>query len=86
MAICIVESLLLFSLVAVLYRFFKGPSLWDRLLAYNSASNRVVVLLAIAAVVFEQPLYVDVAIVYAALSFLGVVILARFMERGEGHR
>jgi multisubunit Na+/H+ antiporter MnhF subunit len=27
-----------------------------------------------------------VAIVYAALSFLGVVILARFMERGEGHR
>jgi len=45
-----------------------------------------VVLLAIVAIVSKQQIYLDVAIVYAALSFLGVVILARFMERGEGYR
>ena len=78
--------LLILTLVAVLYRLILGPTSWDRLLAYNSASNRVVILLAIAGVVLNQPAYLDVAIVYAALSFLGVVILARFMERGEGHR
>ncbi|MCK4355861.1 hypothetical protein KAW44_02125, partial [Candidatus Bipolaricaulota bacterium] len=62
------------------------PTQWDRLLAYNAASNRVFVLLAVVAIFAEQPTYLDVAIVYAALSFLGVVILARFMERGGGYR
>jgi len=81
----IAEVFLLLALVAVLYRLCLGPTPWDRLLAYNAASNRVVVLLAIAAIVFDHPFYLDVAIVYAALSFLGVVILARSMERG-GHR
>lgn len=80
------EAVLLLSIVAVLYRLFRGPTSWDRLLVYNSASNRVVVLLAVVAVVSKQQIYLDVAIVYAALSFLGVVILARFMERGEGYR
>ena len=78
--------LLLLTLVAVLYRLFLGPTAWDRLLAYNSASNRVIILLAGAGVFLNQSVYLDAAIVYAALSFLGVVILARFMERGEGHR
>ncbi len=83
----IAESLLLLlTLAAVLYRLILGPTSWDRLLAYNSASNRIVILLAMAAVGLNQSAYLDVAIVYAALSFLGVVILARFMERGEGHR
>lgn len=82
----LVEAVLLLSIVAVLYRLFWGPTSWDRLLAYNSASNRVVVLLAIVAIVSKQQIYLDVAIVYAALSFLGVVILARFMEGGEGYR
>lgn len=82
----IAEVLILLSLVAILYRLFRGPTPWDRLLAYNSATNRVVALLAIVAVVSDQQVYLNVTIVYAALSFLGVVILARFMERGEGHR
>ena len=64
----------------------RGPTAWDRLLAYNSAANRVTGVLAISAVVLHQPVLLDVAIVYAALSFIGVVALARFMERGEGFR
>jgi multicomponent Na+:H+ antiporter subunit F len=77
----IVEVLLLFSCLCVLFRLWRGPTAWDRLLAYNTASNRVVVLLAVIGVGTEQAVYVDVAITYAAISFLGVVILARFMER-----
>ena len=79
------SAVLLVTLAVVLFRLFLGPTPWDRLLAYNSASNRVAVLLATAGVVLKQSAYLDVAIVYAALSFLGVVILARFMERGEEH-
>lgn len=80
------ETVLLLSFAVVLYRFFHGPTQWDRLLAYNSASNRVIIILAIVAILTKQDIYLDVAIVYAALSFLGLVILARFTERGEGYR
>jgi multicomponent Na+:H+ antiporter subunit F len=82
----IAEGFLLLSLVALLYRLVRGPTPWDRLLAYNCASNRVFVLLATVAVLTERTLYLDVTLIYAALSFLGVVILARFMEGGGGHR
>lgn len=82
----IIEAALLLSLVAILVRLLRGPTPWDRLLAYNSASNRVVAVLAIAAVATERSFLLDVAVVYVALSFLGIVILARFMERGGTNR
>jgi len=82
----IVEGILLLSLAAILWRLLAGPTPWDRLLAYNSASNRVVAVLAIAAVTAGRSVVLDVAVVYVALSFLGIVVLARFMERGGVNR
>jgi len=80
------EGLLLAAVVAVAYRLWRGPTQWDRLLAYNAASNRIVVLLVIAAILRHEVVLLDLSVVYAALSFLGVVVLARFIERGEGFR
>jgi multicomponent Na+:H+ antiporter subunit F len=82
----IAEGVLLLSLAGVLTRLVRGPSHGDRLLAYNSAANRVFVLLAVIGTFSDRPAFLSVSVVYAALSFLGVVILARFTERGGGHR
>ena len=82
----IVEGFLLISFLAVLYRLFYGPSPWDRLLAYNAASNRLIGLLALLAVAVGKEFYLDMIVVYAGVSFLGVLVIARFMERGELHR
>ena len=82
----VIEGVLLATIVPLLFILVRGPTAWDRLLAYNSAANRVAAVLAIASVVLHQPVLLDVAIIYAALSFIGVVALARFMERGEGFR
>ncbi len=81
-----VEGLLSFALLLLLFRLWRGPTSWDRLLAYNSASNRAVLILAVASIALGEPVFLDVAITYAALSFLGVVILARFLEREGGFR
>lgn len=82
----IVETLILCSLAPVLLLLWRGPSAWDRLLAYNTASNRIVVAVCLIAVATHETIYLDVAIGYAALSFLGVVIISRFLERGGGNR
>ena len=80
------EAATLLGLAALIVRLVIGPTPWDRLLAANSASTRVVTLMAIAAVALDEAVYLDVAVVYVALSFLGVVILARSLERGMSHR
>jgi multicomponent Na+:H+ antiporter subunit F len=56
------------------------------LIAYNTASNRIVIAICLVAVATGETIYLDVAVGYAALSFLGVVIISRFLERGGGHR
>jgi len=81
-----VELVLLALMVAILWRLVRGPTPWDRLLAYNTASNRIVALLAIGAVISNQAFLLDVAVVYIALSVVGIIILARSMERSGGTR
>ena len=82
----IVEALVLCSLAPVLVLLWRGPTAWDRLLAYNTASSRIVIVVCLVAVASSETVYLDVVIGYAALSFLGVVIVSRFLERGGGHR
>lgn len=82
----VIEGIILATILPLLWLFGKAPTAWDRLVAYNSAANRVTAALAIAAVVLNRAVLLDVAILYAALSFIGVVALARFMERGGGFR
>ena len=82
----VIETLVLASLLPVLVLLWRGPTAWDRLLAYNTASNRIVIVICLLAVATRETMYLDVAVGYAALSFLGVVIISRFLERGGGHR
>lgn len=82
----VIDTLVLCSLVPILILLWRGPTAWDRLLAYNTASNRIVLVVCLVAVASRQAIYLDVAIGYAALSFLGVIIVARFLERGGGQR
>jgi len=82
----VVEALLLTAVVSVVYRLWRGPTQWDRLLAYNAASNRIVVLLVMTAVLRHKIVLLDLSVVYATLSFLRRRARPRFIERGEGFR
>jgi len=70
------------SLVVVLWRLYRGPTSWDRLLAYNAVSNRGILLLVLVGISEGRTVLLDVALVYGMLSFLGVVIVSQFLERG----
>jgi len=78
----VVEIAVAASLVVVLWRLFRGPTAWDRLLAYNAVSNRGILLLALVGIAEGRTVLLDVALVYGMLSFLGVVIVSQFLERG----
>ncbi|MCK5739096.1 cation:proton antiporter [bacterium] len=73
-------SLLALSIVFI--RFLRGPSVLNRVVAFDVSSIISISVIVILAHLFERFIYVDVAIVYGLLSFLGVLVVARCYERG----
>lgn len=63
-------------------RLVLGPTGADRAVALDAMTIMSVSLIAVIAVIARRVIYLDVALVYALVSFLGVVALARYLERG----
>lgn len=70
------------ALLLALYRFIKGPSTADRVVAFDGLTIIGITGIVLAALVEGRGIYLDVALVYALLSFLGVIVIARYLERG----
>ena len=64
-----------------LVRAIKGPTLADRIIATNMICAKTILLIVIVGVNLGESFLVDVALVYALLSFLAVVVLTRIMLR-----
>lgn len=65
-----------------LIRFLIGPSSADRVVAFDVLTIILISGIALVALVEKRGIYLDVAVVYALLSFLGVIAVARYLERG----
>ncbi len=72
---------ILSGLVA-LVRFAKGPDNVDRIVAFDVISTVGIALIVLMAALMKRFIYVDVALVYAILGFIGVVVVSRFIKRG----
>lgn len=65
------------------WRFLAGPRSVDRVVAFDTLTVISVTGLVIVALVTGRGIYLDVALVYALLSFLGVIVTARYLEGGD---
>ena len=71
-----------FALVA-LVRVVRGPTMQDRVIGVNVVGTNTVIAIALAAALFDSPLFLDVALVYALLNFLLSIAISKFtVERG----
>lgn len=82
-AVTVIITVLSVTASLALYRVVFGPTPWDRLIAVNLISSKVVMIMVAAAVFFERRIYLDVALVYAIIGFVGVIAISKFLE-GEG--
>ena len=69
------------SLIISMVRLVKGPTAADRVLALDTMSIIVTAALTLLAYYYQRYIYVDVALIYAVLGFVGVIIIARYLER-----
>jgi multicomponent Na+:H+ antiporter subunit F len=74
---------LLFGMLLCLYRAVAGPGVFNRIAAVNVIGTKTTVLLVILGYYFERPYFFDIALLYAMINFIGTLVFARFLERGE---
>jgi multicomponent Na+:H+ antiporter subunit F len=70
------------AFLLALWRFIKGPSSADRVVAFDVMTVVGITGIVFIALLEGRGIYLDVALIYALLSFLGVIAVARFLERG----
>ncbi len=63
-------------------RLILGPTMADRVVALDSLTVISVSMIVILALISDRVIFLDVAMVYAILSFAGVVAVARYLEGG----
>ncbi|GIV79831.1 monovalent cation/H+ antiporter complex subunit F [Litorilinea aerophila] len=79
----ILTAILSISLVLCFIRLYLGPNLPNRTVAFDIIAIHAVGILALIALRGEAAVLLDVAIVTAALGFLGTVMLARYLEQAN---
>ena len=73
---------LMASLIPVLIRVIKGPSLPDRVIALDVAASIVVAIILVHCIQSGSLYYLTAATVVALVAFLGTVALALYIRRG----
>ncbi len=63
-----------------LWRFVIGPTRLDRVVAFDVLTIITISFIVFASLLEDRVVYLDVALVYALLSFLGVISIARYLE------
>jgi multicomponent Na+:H+ antiporter subunit F len=70
------------GLIFCLSRMIKGPTAPDRAVAVDTTSTITTALLVLFGFIFKRHIYLDVSLVYAVLTFIGAVAIARYLEKG----
>lgn len=71
---------------ACLIRAIIGPTTADRLVAVNMTGTQVICLIALEAARTNEGGFADIAVIYALLSFLAVVVLTKILSGKENRK
>jgi multicomponent Na+:H+ antiporter subunit F len=67
------------------YRMIVGPTIYDRALGMGLMGTNAILLLVLIGFIYERiDMFVDLAIAYAILNFVGIVAMAKYLERRGG--
>lgn len=74
--------LLLFIFMFVsMFRLFRGPTFHDRLISLNLVSVHIILILCFFSVLYEQSFFMDIAIIYALLSFSEIIAFLKLFKK-----
>ena len=70
----------LITMGLALVRAILGPSVYDRVLAVNMFGTKTVLLLSVIAFLYGRPDFLDLALAYALINFIGILAVLEFFR------
>jgi len=80
-AVFVTIPFLALAILFSVYRLIIGPSSPDRVVALDLMATFGIGIVAVQAIVYNEPVFLDVAIVIALVAFLGTVAFAYYLEK-----
>ena len=68
------------AMILILVRLFAGPTLYDRVLAVNLFGTHTVLFIGILGFLNERPDFLDIALLYALINFVGTIAVLKFFR------
>ena len=74
---------ILVTMALALARALAGPTVYDRILAGNMFGTKTVLLIAVLGFLTGRPEFLDLALIYVLLNFIGTIAVLKLIERGD---
>lgn len=71
---------ILVTMGLALSRALLGPSIYDRVLAVNMFGTKTVLLLSVISFLYGRQDFLDLALAYALINFIGVLAVLKFVQ------
>ncbi len=69
----------LVTMALAIFRSIKGPTVYDRILAVNAFGTLTVVLISVYGFLSGRPDFLDLALVYALINFIGTIAVSKYV-------
>ncbi len=74
---------LVVAMALALIRAYAGPTLYDRILAVNAFGTKTVLMIAVLGFLMGRPEFLDIALLYALINFIGTIAVLKFFRYGD---
>jgi len=82
-ALLVTALAILVTMTLALIRAILGPTIFDRVLALNMFGTKTVLLICVIGFLYGRTDFLDLALLYSLMNFIGMVALLRFSEYGS---
>ncbi|PKP26047.1 MAG: cation:proton antiporter [Bacteroidetes bacterium HGW-Bacteroidetes-2] len=77
----ILLPILAVSVLLLFIRFLIGPNIVDKVIALDLLITTCIGIIAIYSIVYNQPTFLDIAMILALIAFLGTVAFSYYLEK-----
>ncbi len=74
---------LVVAMLLALVRALLGPTVYDRVLAVNSFGTMTMLMIAVLGFLAGRPDFMDIALLYALINFIGTLAVLKFFRYGD---
>ncbi len=71
------------SMLGLIYRVIKGPSIPDRVVALDAIGINLIAIVALVSMLLDTFAFLEVILLLGILAFIGTVAFSKFLEKGE---